>query len=224
MKRVKLLLGEMPREKLFKRGVSALSDAELLAIFLRTGVAGCSVVQLSEQLLSQFGSLTALIQAPLEQICQHKGMGRAKTAQLQAIMELARRTLAERWQRPDCFDSTSHAKEYVATQLLGECNEVFAICLLDSQHRLIRFQRLFQGSIGQSAVYPRVIVQAALASHAAAVILCHNHPSGVTEPSLADLHITERIQQALALIDVVVLDHLIVGKGKVSSLAEQGQL
>ncbi len=213
---------QQPREKLLRLGSQALSNAELLAIFLRTGIQGMNVVELATDLLQRFGSLAALLNANQQQFCQHKGLGEAKFAQLQAVMEMARRTLAESCQRDQCMDSVTVAADFAAAHLAAEINEVFAIMLLDSQHRLIEFQRLFQGTIHQSAVYPRVIVQAALAANAAAVILCHNHPSGVAEPSEADIRITLRLQQALALIDVEVLDHLVVAQGLVVSLAQRG--
>ncbi|MCM2680938.1 RadC family protein [Echinimonas agarilytica] len=213
---------ERPREKLLQRGPEALSDAELLAIFLRTGIKGCNAVDLSRLLIAEFGSLSLLLAAGKREFCQGKGLGTAKYVQLQAVMEMSRRTLAEQLQRESTMDSARAASDYVSSQLADERNEVFAVMMLDSQHRLIDFKRLFQGTINQASVYPRVIVQEAMTANAAAVILCHNHPSGVSEPSRSDIRITERIQKALALVDVTVLDHLVVAKGDVTSLAERG--
>lgn len=215
---------ERPREKLLNCGASSLSDAELLAIFIRTGVKGCNAVELARNLLQQFGDLGRLVAATKREFCQVKGVGEAKFVQLQAVMEMARRALAEPLKRGVVMESAQAAKAYVASQLAHEGNECFAVILLDAQHRMIEFKVLFQGTIHQTSVYPRVIVQTALACHSAAVILCHNHPSGVAEPSQADLRITTRISDALALVDVNVLDHLIVGRGEVVSLAERGQM
>lgn len=213
---------ERPREKLLRQGPAALSDAELLAIFLRTGIAGCNVVELSRHLIGRFGNLQQLLSASQQEFCQARGLGEAKYVQLQAVMEMARRTLAEQLKRETCLDSAKTARDYAASQLAHEGNEVFAVMLLDAQHRLIEFKVLFQGTIHQTSVYPRVLVQTALTVHAAAVILCHNHPSGVAEPSQADIRITDRIRDALALVDVQVLDHLVVGRGEVTSFAERG--
>lgn len=213
---------ERPREKLIHQGASALSDAELLAIFLRTGIKGCNAVELAHHLLKQFGDLGQLLLANQEEFCQGKGLGQAKFVQLQAVMEMARRALAEPLKRGLTLDNAKGARDFVASQLYHEGNEVFAVMLLDAQHRLIEFKTLFQGTIHQTSVYPRVIVQTALACHAAAAILCHNHPSGVAEPSQADIRITARIRDALALVDVDVLDHLVVARGEVVSLAERG--
>ena len=213
-----------PREKLLSNGAEALSDSELLAIFLRTGVPGCNVVELANHLLSEFGSLTALLHAEQEPFCRAKGLGVAKYVQVRAIMEMARRAMAEQLVRETVMENADVAKRYVASQLANMSNERFCILMLDSQHRLISFNTLFQGTINQASVHPRVIVQEVLRLNAAAVILCHNHPSGIAEPSGSDLRITKRIQDALALIDVAVLDHLIVGSGSVVSLAERQQL
>ncbi|MBW8191213.1 DNA repair protein RadC [Neiella marina] len=210
-----------PREKLMANGAGSLSDAELLAIFLRTGLPGCNVVDLAQQLLADFGTLSELISAPKQEFCQAKGLGSAKYVQLQAVMEMARRVLAAQLRRDTVMDSTESAKRYAAAELAQHANEMFALLLLDSQHRLIEFKTLFQGTINQASVYPRVIVQTVLAANAAAVILCHNHPSGIAEPSNADIQITQRIQDALALVDVTVLDHLVVTQGHVVSMAER---
>lgn len=213
---------ELPREKLLKSGAASLSDTELLAIFLRTGVAGCNVLELAQSLMERFGGLHALLTASEDDFCQPKGLGQAKYVQVQAVMEMAKRALAEPLKRSVVVDNALVAQNYVASQLLHEGNEVFALMLLDAQHRLIEFEMLFQGTIHQTSVYPRVIVQTALAHHAAAVILCHNHPSGVAEPSQADIRLTARVREALALIDVEVLDHFVVGRGEVTSMAEKG--
>lgn len=210
-----------PREKLIAHGAGKLSDAELLAIFLRTGLPGCNVVDLAQQLINSFGSLHALVEAPQNEFCQGKGLGTAKYVQLQAVMEMARRVMAAELQRGSLMDGTEPAKRFVAAQLALQPNEVFAVLLLDSQHRLIEFKALFHGTINQANVYPRVIVQNALAANAAALILCHNHPSGIAEPSNADIQITQRIQDAMNLVDIAVLDHLIVAQGQVTSLAER---
>lgn len=213
---------ERPREKLIRLGANTLSDAELLAIFLRTGIAGCNAVELGRHLIDQFGSLNQLMNASQEEFCRVKGLGIAKFVQLQAVMEMARRALAEPLKRGATLDNAKSARKFAASQLAHQLNEVFALILLDSQHRLIDFKVLFKGTIHQTTVYPRVLVQAALEANAAAVLLCHNHPSGVAEPSQADIRITARVKDALALIDVEVLDHLVVTQGDVVSLAERG--
>ncbi|MBD1391155.1 DNA repair protein RadC [Neiella sp. HB171785] len=209
-----------PREKLLAQGANALTDAELLAIFLRTGLPGCNVVQLAHQLLDGFGDLCHLMAASQQQFCQAKGLGTAKYVQLQAVMEMARRVMATELSRV-AVDGSEAAKRYAASQLAHLPNETFAVLLLDSQHRLIKYKELFHGTINQASVYPRIVVQEALAANAAALILCHNHPSGVAEPSNADIHITQTIRDALALVDITVLDHLVVAQGAVTSMAER---
>lgn len=215
---------ERPREKLLLKGAAALSDAELLAIFLRTGVAGTSAVELSRELLSQFGSLGALLSADQEVFCQGRGLGQAKYVQLQAVIELARRFLAEELHRETVFNNPRSVSDFLIAGLASEQQEVFAVLFLDSQHRLIIFEELFRGTIDGASVYPREVVKRCLFHNAAAVILAHNHPSGVAEPSQADKQITARLKSALGLVDVRVLDHLIVVGGKTASMAEAGCL
>lgn len=216
--------GERPREKLLAKGAGALSDAELLAIFLRTGVAGCDAVTLARQLLGQFGSLRALLAADEQQFCQAHGLGLAKFVQLQAVLEMSRRHLAEALQRDDVLTSPQATRRYLQAQLRDRQQEVFALLLLDNQHRVVKFLELFTGTLDAASVYPREVVRSALKHHAAAVILCHNHPSGVAEPSRADRALTARLSAALGLIDVRVLDHLVVGDGETVSFAERGWL
>lgn len=213
---------ERPREKLLNNGPSTLSDAELLAIFLRTGCAGLSAVDLARTLLQRFGSLRALLNAGKTQFCAEKGLGEAKFAQLQAVLEMARRHLAEEISREHSFTSPDHVRQYLRAQLRDLPHEVFAALLLDSQHRLIRYQKLSEGTIDGAQVHPREVVKTVLAHNAAAVIFAHNHPSGVAEPSQADRAITERLCRALGLVDVRVLDHLVVGDADVTSFAERG--
>jgi DNA repair protein RadC len=215
---------ERPREKLLQRGAAALSDAELLAIFLRTGTPGISAVDLARQLLADFGGLRPLLEAPQAEFCRGHGLGAAKYVQLQAVLEMARRHLAEDLQRSAAMDSPGAVREYLAAQLRHRRREVFCCLFLDTQHRVIAFDELFEGTLNAASVYPREVVQAALQRGAAAVILAHNHPSGVTEPSQADIWITERLAQALALVDIKVLDHMIVGDGAALSFAERGLL
>ncbi|AMX03859.1 RadC family protein [Microbulbifer thermotolerans] len=215
---------ERPREKLLQRGAEALSDAELLAIFLRTGVAGMSAVDLARRLLADFGGLRPLLEAEREEFCRGKGLGDAKYVQLQAVLEMARRHLAETLQRSDALCSPGAVRDYLSAHLRHRRREVFCCLYLDSQHRVIAFEELFEGTLNAASVYPREVVQAALHKGAAAVILAHNHPSGISEPSQADVLITERLSQALALVDIKVLDHMIVGEGEALSFVEQGLL
>ncbi len=215
---------ERPREKLIARGSGALSDAELLAIFLRTGCAGVSAVDLARQLLTDFGGLRAILEADQTRFCQAHGLGTAKFAQLQAVLEMGRRHLAEQLTRPQALSSVSAVRDYLVTQLRHKPHEVFAALFLDNQHRLLRYEELSTGTIDSAGVYPREVVKKVLAYNAAAVIFAHNHPSGVAEPSNADRHITDRLSQALGLVDVRVLDHFVVGEGEVVSFAERGWL
>ena len=202
---------ERPREKLLLKGPASLSDAELLAIFLRTGLPGISAVDLSRQLLSDFGSLRALMTADKETFCNNKGLGTAKFAQLQAVLEMAKRHLSESLKRDDCLTSPQQTISYLRQQLRDQQHEVFACLMLDNRNRVIAFREMFRGTIDGASVYPREVVKQALADNAACVIFAHNHPSGVAEPSQADIHITERLKNALALVDIRVLDHVIVG-------------
>ncbi len=212
---------ERPREKLLARGAAALSDAELLAIFLRTGVKGKSAVDLSRELLDRFGGLRALIVASEQAFCAALGLGPAKYVQLQAVMEISRRTQAERLQRESVLDCPSAVRQYLALQLQDRTQEVFACLMLDNQHRVISFDELFYGTINSASVHPREVVKQALQRNAAAVILAHNHPSGIAEPSTADCAITRRLQEALALVDIRLLDHMVIGDGEVVSMAER---
>ena len=215
---------ERPREKLLQQGAAALSDAELLAIFLRTGVKGCSVVDLARQLLNNFGSIAAIYQASISDFCQVHGLGQAKYVQLQACLEMAKRYLKEQASTQHYLTSSRQTKDYLISELRGERHEVFGVVLLNSQHEVMGFERLFEGTIDAAAVYPRVVVERVLSLNAAAVILVHNHPSGVASPSDADHRITQRLIQALGLIEVPVLDHLVVAKHQCYSFAEHGQL
>jgi DNA repair protein RadC len=215
---------ERPREKLLAQGAAALSDAELLAIFLRVGLPGVSAVDLARGLLSEFGGLRALLEAGREQFCRARGLGDAKFVQLQAALEIARRHLAETVWKGSALCSPAAVRDYLAMQLRHRRREVFCCLFLDTQHRVISFEELFEGTLNAASVYPREVVQAALQRGAAAVILAHNHPSGICEPSQADIWITERLVQALELVDIKVLDHLIVGEGQALSFAEQGLL
>lgn len=215
---------QRPREKLLARGPGALSDAELLAIFLRTGVAGQSAVALAQQLLNDFGGLRQLLAASRTDFVAGKGLGDAKFAQLQAVLEMARRHLDAELREGDMLDTPQAAERYLIAQLRERKREVFAALFLDTRHRVIAYEELFAGSIDSASVHPREVVQAALKHNAAALILAHNHPSGVAEPSRADLHITQRLRDALALVDVRVLDHLVIGNGETVSLAQRGHL
>ena len=211
-----------PREKLLSKGAESLSDSELLAIFLRTGVKGCSAIELAAQLINDFGSLRGLFNASEEQFTQGKGLGRAKYVQLQAVLEMSSRYLSELMVRHDAFTSTQDTARYLRSKLRDKVRETFVVLFLDNQHRLIKEEALFHGTINAAAVYPRDVVKRALELHANALILCHNHPSGIAEPSNADLQITNRIKEALSLIDIRLLDHLIVGDAEVVSFAERG--
>ncbi|ENM5914227.1 DNA repair protein RadC [Vibrio mimicus] len=212
----------MPREKLLQRGPQSLSDAELLAIFLRTGTQGMNVLALADLLLRDFGSLRALFCASKEQFCRHKGLGEAKFVQLQAVLEMTQRYLGETLKRGDALTSPQQTKLYLSSILRDRQREAFYILFLDNQHRVIRDEILFEGTIDAASVYPREVVKRALHHNAAAVILAHNHPSGVAEPSQADRRITDRLRDALSLVEIRVLDHFVVGDGEVVSFAERG--
>jgi DNA repair protein RadC len=213
---------QRPREKLLSLGAEKLSDSELLAIFLRTGIAGCSAIELAQQLLAKHQSLQGLLSASLSEFCQTKGMGEAKYVQLQAVIELSRRFLQEPLKQRTVFDSPFAVTQYLQTRLKAATREQFVVLVLDSQNRLIHDEVLFVGSISAAAVYPREIVKLVLAYNGANVILAHNHPSGIAEPSEADKLITNKIVSALALIDVAVLDHLIIASTSSVSFAERG--
>jgi DNA repair protein RadC len=215
---------ERPRERLLTNGPANLSDAELLAIFLRTGIQGLSAVDLARNLLKQYGSLRTLLSAEQNEFCQAKGLGVAKYVQLQATLEMARRYFAQQLNKSQTFNSAEDTKAYLTAKLRDEKREVFVLLLLDSQHRLIRFKEMFYGTIDSASVHPRILVKQALDDNAAAVILSHNHPSGIAEPSQADQHITRRIIDAMALLDIKVLDHIVVGDCQTVSFAERGLL
>ncbi|MEQ1527862.1 MAG: DNA repair protein RadC [Methylococcales bacterium] len=213
---------DRPREKLLQRGAAALTDAELLAIFLRTGTPGKSAVDLARELLDGFGSLKALLDADYQRFCLGRGLGAAKYAQLQAVMEMARRHFKEILQRGDALTSPDITRAYLSAQLRGYSFEVFACLFLDNQNRVIQLDELFRGTIDAASVYPREVAKQALHHNAAAVIFAHNHPSGIAEPSQADKAITEKLKQALGLFDIRVLDHFIIGDGLPYSFAEHG--
>ena len=213
---------ERPREKLLAKGPQFLSDAELLAIFLRTGIPGKTAVDLARDLLGAFGSLRALLECDLERFCAGPGLGKAKYAQLQAVLEMGRRHLKETLQRGNALTSPELTRRYLAAQMRAYPHEVFACLLLDNQHRVIEFRELFRGTIDGASVYPREVVKAVLKADAAAVIQTHNHPSGSVQPSRADEALTQTLKAALALVDVRVLDHIIVGSNETLSMAERG--
>lgn len=213
---------ERPREKLLKKGPACLSDAELLAIFLRTGMTGKSAVDLARDLIHRFKGITGLFAADQHAFCQMPGMGPAKFAQLQAVLELARRVLEEKLKCGDTLGSPGSVRDYLRLSLQGRKHEIFASIFLDAQHRTIAMEELFRGTLTQTSVYPREVVKRALHHNAAAVIFAHNHPSGMAEPSHADEILTQSLKQALALVDVKVLDHFIVGSGTAMSFAERG--
>jgi len=217
-------VSERPREKLLERGATALSDAELLAIFLRVGVAGQSAVDMARALLAEYGSLAALLAADRRTFCQAHGLGTAKFAQLQAVLEMARRYSAEEVERSDVLGDPQATRDYLTLRLGHVPHEVFACIFLDTRNRVIAFEEMFRGTIDGAAVYPREVVKTALAHNAAAVILAHNHPSGVAEPSAADRDITRRLVDALGLVDIRVLDHLIITHNQQLSFAERGML
>ncbi|KGY11434.1 hypothetical protein NM22_15525 [Vibrio tubiashii] len=212
----------MPREKLLSHGPQSLTNAELLAIFLRTGTQGMNVLALSDHLIKEFGSLRKLFAADLDQFCLHKGLGVAKYVQLQAVLEMTQRYLSETLQRGDALTSPEQTKLYLSGVLKDKQREEFFVLFLDNQHRVISGEPLFQGTIDAASVYPREVVKRALEHNSAALILAHNHPSGVAEPSQSDRRITRRISDALALVDIRVLDHFVVGDGEIVSFAERG--
>jgi len=215
---------ERPREKLLNQGAESLSDAELLAIFLRTGVKGCHVVDLARQLLASFGSISGIYRANHQEFLKKRGLGTAKYVQLQACLEMSKRYLAEQMQQGEALTSSQSTRDYLVAELRHETREVFAILFLDNQHQILQFERLFFGTLDAATVYPRIVVEKALKYQAGAVILTHNHPSGIAEASIADKQITLRLKQALALIDVRVLDHIIVAGHQAYSLAEHNEI
>ena len=215
-------MAERPREKLLTDGAASLSDAELLAIFLRTGIPGSSAVDMARQLLRDFGSLRALLGADRQTFCAERGLGTAKYAQLQAVLEMARRHLGETLQQGSALTDPATTRRYLSTCLRDHDHEVFACLLLDNRHRVLRFSELFHGTLNGASVYPREVVKHALRHNAAAVIFAHNHPSGVAEPSEADRHLTRRLKSALELVEIRVLDHIVIGDGEEVSFAERG--
>jgi DNA repair protein RadC len=213
-----------PREKLLERGPAALADAELLALLLRTGLKGTGVLQLAQQLLDRFGGVPGLLRAGPAELKAVKGLGPAKRAELAAVLELARRAMAAELKLQPVFDSPGAVRSYLQLQMVDLPHEVFAALFLDAQHRLIEYRELFRGTLTQTSVYPREVVKHALALNAGALILAHNHPSGVAEPSRADEFLTHTLKSALALVDVRVLDHVVVARAGCVSFAERGLL
>ncbi len=216
---------QRPREKPLERGPGALADAELLALLLRTGTAGTGVLALAQQVLDGAGGFAGLLQPEVQAaLGRIKGLGPAKCAELLAVAEIARRALTQPLKARDVFDNPQRVKDFLALQLDGHGQELFGALFLDAQHRLIAFEVLFTGTLAQTSVYPREVVRRALALNAAALVLAHNHPSGVAEPSRADEHLTQTLTAALKLVDVRVLDHVVVGRGQTVSFAERGLL
>jgi len=215
---------ERPRERLLALGAKVLSDAELLALFLRTGIAGKSAVELGRELLARFGGLPGLLSADHAALRAVKGLGNAKLAQLAAILELSRRSLGAEMRTRSALTSPQAVRDYLRLALGGREHEVFVAIFLDAQHRVISVEELFRGTLTQTSVYPREIVKAALRANAAATIFAHNHPSGVAEPSQADELLTRQLKESLAMVDVKVLDHFIVAGRATLSFAERGLL
>ena len=216
--------GEGPRDRLLMRGPQALSDAEVLAVLLQTGYRQCNAVQLAAELLEQFGGLSGVLRTDASLLLTCQGVGRAKYAVLQAAAEVARRQALQEMEGADVLSSPGQTRRFLQHHLGNQVREIFSVIFLDSQHRVIRCEDLFLGTLDGAAVYPREVAVRALQYRAAAVILAHNHPSGVAEPSSADRRITERLCSALGLLDVRVLDHIIVGMGREYSFAEEGLL
>lgn len=215
---------ERPRERLLEQGARALSDAELLAIFLRTGTRGRTAVDLARELLTRHGGLARLFAASAPELCATSGMGPAKTAQLQAAVELARRALDLEMRESDPLRTPQAVRDYLRLTLATRPYEVFAAVFLNARNQVIAVEELFRGTLTQTSVYPREVVKAALARNAAAIILAHNHPSGVAEPSQADHALTEALRKALGLVDIAVLDHVVVAGARSVSFAENGWL
>ena len=215
---------ERPREKLLARGPAALSDAELLAILLRTGVTGKSAVDLCRELIQRFGGLNQLFAASETALCEAPGMGPAKYVQFQAILEVARRVLVEEVKRGDLLSSPKAVRDYLRLYFQKHQREAFVAIFLDTQNRVVAVEELFAGTLQQTSVHPREIVKRALSLNAAAAVFAHNHPSGIAEPSVADRHLTQVLKDALTMVDVRVLDHFVVGDGVPYSFAEHGLL
>lgn len=222
-----LPLEHRPREKLLSLGPAALSDAELLALLLRTGIQGKNVVTLAQDLLDTqtgFGGIAGLLGASSQQLAGIKGLGPAKRAELQAVLELAKRAMAEQLRQRPLFESPQAVMQFLQLHLAHKPHEVFAVMFLDTQNQLIAIEEMFRGTINQASVYPREVLVRALFHHASAVVLAHNHPSGKAEPSRADEQLTQTLKSALALVDIRVLDHIIVARGAATSMAESGLL
>jgi len=211
-----------PREKLLSRGPAALSDAELLALLLRSGIQGKNVLQLAQELVDRFGGVAGLLHTPAEALKTVKGLGPAKRAELVAVLELARRALAQQLTQKPLFNTPQAVRDYLQLQLGGLHHEVFAVLFLDSQHRLIALEEMFRGTLTQTSVYPREVVKHALTLNASSVVLAHNHPSGTAQPSRADEALTHTLKAALALVDVRVQDHFVVTASQAVSMAELG--
>lgn len=217
-------LDDRPRKKLLAKGPKALTDAELLAIFLRVGRKGVNAKQMAQELIDYFGGLGPLLKADQKVFCAAKGLGQAKFCQLQATLELTRRYLDEQLRTEDILTSPEKVMDYLAIQMRDNHREVFAVMLLDTRHRLIELLELFFGTISSASVHPREVAMVALEKNASSVIVAHNHPSGSAEPSRADILITKRLKSALEIIDVKLLDHFVIGKGEIVSLAGMGKL
>lgn len=215
---------DRPREKLLQKGAEALSDAELVAIFLRSGVKGKSAVDVAREALARFGSLSALLAADVAELTAAPGLSAVKYVQLQAVLELSRRILRERLERGPALSSPQAARDYLRLRLQDRPHEVFGAMFLNAQNQVLAVEELFRGTLTQTSVYPREVVKRALAHNAAAVIFAHNHPSGIAEPSRSDEALTAALRQALALVDVKVLDHFVIGAGSAMSFAERGLL
>ena len=213
-----------PREKLLAHGAAALDDTELLALLLRTGLKGVGVLQLAERTPAEFAGMGGLLNASATDLKRIKGLGPAKRAELAAVLEIARRSMAHQLRAQPVFDTPGRVKDYLRLRLGAHGHEVFAVLFLDTQHQLLLMEEMFRGTLTQTSVYPREVVKRALQTNAAAVVFAHNHPSGVAEPSRADEFLTQTLKSALALVDVRVLDHLVVGRTDVVSFAERGLL
>lgn len=215
---------ERPREKLIKMGPTALSDAELLAIFLRTGITGKTAVDIAREQIHRFGSLGKLFAASEAKFCEGSGLGPAKYAQLQAVLEMTKRYLSETMHSIDTLSNPADVKSYLRAHLKEYTHEVFCCLYLDTQNKVIKFEQLFRGTLDSASVYPREVAKHALSHNAKSVMLVHNHPSGCAQPSQADKTITQHIKNALALLDINVLDHFVVGDPEIYSFAENGLL
>ena len=213
---------ERPREKLLHHGARALSDAELLAIFLRTGVRGQSAVDVSRALINRFGDLRGVLNASQTEFCETPGLGPVKFTYMQATLELGRRFLGQKMDRQDVMTNPDAVNEFLSSHLRDRSQEIFAVLFLDNRHQVIKYEEMFYGTLGSASVHPREIVKRVLHYNAAAIIIAHNHPSGIAEPSQSDADITVKIQKALQLIDVRLLDHIIVGDGEFVSLSNRG--